>query len=237
MQLSKRTIPQATIEVVARSLFKETLNYGFRHVDYLKFVNLLLDMTMKHKEMTPVESNSDIIINNTHQNLDLPLAGKKINIRKLLFSEDKRLLEKWITDESGRYFLLYRITARETNIKKLIKSKRNIVGMITSKDMTPIGILAFLDYDKFQRKAELRKLIGNPHYRGKGLAKEATALWIQYGLSNLGLKKIHLNTLDTNVRNIRINEELGFKVEGILRNEFYFDNKYHDILKMGFWNG
>jgi hypothetical protein len=52
------------------------------------------------------------------------------------------------------------------------------------------------------------------------------------GIAGLGLKKIYLNTLETDVRNIRLNEELGFKVEGILRNECFFDGEYHDILRM-----
>ena len=43
--------------------------------------------------------------------------------------------------------------------------------------------------------------------------------FIAYGILNIG--------------NIKLNEELGFQVEGILRNEVYFDDQYHDILRMG----
>jgi len=86
-----------------------------------------------------------------------------------------------------------------------------------------------------EHKAELRKLIGEPGMRAKGLAKESTRLWIHYGIEVLGLRKIYLNTLDTNIRNIKLNEELGFKFEGILRNEVFFDGKYHDVLRMGIW--
>lgn len=72
--------------------------------------------------------------------------------------------------------------------------------------------------------------------RGMGLAKEATKIWIRYGVTVLKLKKIYLSTLDTDIRNIRLNEALGFKVEGILRNEIYLDGVYHDVLRMGLWN-
>ena len=48
MNASETSIPKATIEAVARNLFKQTHLYGFRQVDYLRFVNLLLDMTMKN---------------------------------------------------------------------------------------------------------------------------------------------------------------------------------------------
>ncbi len=123
------------------------------------------------------------------------------------------------------------------NTEKLIEDDLNIIGVITLLDQTPIGIMAYLDFDSIQHKAELRKLIGEPGMRGRGFGKEATKLWIQYGTQGLELKKIYLNTLNTNIRNIKLNEELGFKVEGILRNETLIDGKYHDVLRMGLWNG
>ena len=69
----------------------------------------------------------------------------------------------------------------------------------------------------------------------EGSGKEATALWIKYGLEVLHLKKICLHTLNTNIRNIKLNEELGFAVEGILHNEVFIDGRYHDVLRMGMW--
>ncbi|MCP4011039.1 MAG: GNAT family N-acetyltransferase, partial [Proteobacteria bacterium] len=76
---------------------------------------------------------------------------------------------------------------------------------------------------------------GNPAMRGLGLAKEATQLWIDYGVSALGIKKIQISTLNTNIHNVRLNEDLGFKVEGILRNEICVDGVYLDVLRMGLW--
>jgi diamine N-acetyltransferase len=96
--------------------------------------------------------------------------------------------------------------------------------------------VAFLDYDADQRKAELRKVVGDPAQRGKGYGKEASALWIRYGITTLGLKKIYLNTLETNIHNVHLNEELGFRVEGILRNELLIDGEYRDVLRMGLWS-
>ena len=61
-------------------------------------------------------------------------------------------------------------------------------------------------------------------------------LWVGYGLGALGLKKIYLNTLSTHIGNIKINEEIGFQVEGILRNEVLVDGTYRDVLRMGLWH-
>src|SRR4029079_4746463 len=99
----------------------------------------------------------------------------------------------------------------------------------------PVGCVAYLDHDGRQRRAELRKMIGDPALRGRGLGREATERWVGYGIGALGLRKIYLNTLATNIRNIKLNEELGFRVEGILRNEVLVDGEYRDVLRMGLW--
>lgn len=49
------------------------------------------------------------------------------------------------------------------------------------------------------------------------------------------MRKIYINTLDTNIRNIRLNEALGFRLEGILRDEVLLDGTCHDVLRMAVW--
>jgi len=231
MNETEKAIPEVTIETVARCLYKETQRYGFQQVDYLRFANQLLDMAMRngHKDTL---INGESATRHPLEPLRMPLEGNDVRIREFEAPKDRELFAKWVADKKGRYFLLSTITAKTLGIDEVIDGEQNILGIITLADATPIGMMAFLDYDQCQRKAELRKLIGEIQYRGRGFAKKATRLWIDYGISSWGLKKIYLNTLDTNFRNIRLNEELGFKVEGILRNESYFEGEYHDILRM-----
>ncbi len=75
-------------------------------------------------------------------------------------------------------------------------------------------------------------MIGVTKERGKGYGNEATKAWIEYGLFTLNLEKIYLTTINTDIKNIRINEALGFRVEGLLRNELMIDGEYHDVLQM-----
>lgn len=236
MNITQKTIPSETIEAVARSLFKETTHYGFQQVDYLKFVNLLLEMSLKNGREIPGNNGNSKVVYYSPRALKLPLFGERVILREYNDEHDRAIFEHWIQEKESRLFLLSRITAKIVNIGQLVQEKSNFLSIITLTDHTPIGMLAFLDHDVTQSKAELRKLIGVPEYRGKGLAKEATRLWIQYGIGTLGLRKIYLNTLDTNIRNIKLNEELGFKVEGILRNECLIDGEYRDILKMALWS-
>ncbi|MBN1481468.1 N-acetyltransferase [candidate division KSB1 bacterium] len=234
MGLNESTIPDNTLEALARGFFKESVNYGFKKIDYLRFVNVLLDMAMSNSKT--LEENGHFIdpvqIDDKIEADGLPLVSDRLVIRGYK-SKDKKVLQNWLQDEAGRHFLLSRTTAQTVHIDKFVSDKSCIIGIITLPDDRPIGAVAYCDYNKRQFRAELRKLIGDPSKREMGYAKEATHMWIQYGIKTLGLKKIYLSTLNSNIRNIKLNEELGFQVEGILRNEVYFDNNFHDVLRMG----
>ncbi len=228
---SESAIPNDTLDTIARSFFKSADRYGFRQLDYIRFVNRILDMSMKNGEAGNGE-RLESPRSAPEPCAALPVKGDEITIRDYDPSTDRPLFEPWMADEAGRLFLLSRITARPLEVDHLLSGHDTVLGIITLHDGQPIGLMAFLDHDRMQKKAELRKLIGDPQYRGKGYGKQATSLWIRYGASCLGLRKIYLNTLETDLRNIRLNEKLGFKVEGILRNECWFDGEYHDILRM-----
>lgn len=243
----KERIPERTIEVFARSFFKEASSYGFGKVDFLRFVNQLLDFSMDGSGLPGLLTNGSADgqttqqVQNTisgipsRQAARLPIEGKRVKIQAFESDGHRNLIKSWLSDQHGRHFMLSRATSRTGNFDELVDGQSSVFGMIALPDDTVIGSVAFLDYDPMQGKAEMRKLIGDPDMRGKGLAKEASELWIRYGTRSLGLKKIFLSTLEANIRNIKLNEELGFKFEGILRNEVFFDNAYHDVLRMAMW--
>jgi diamine N-acetyltransferase len=228
---ARDNIPDVTIEVIARNLFKEAQRYGFHQADYLRLVNHLLDLSGRG-EVRDRQRETEADPRSLMLSPRLPLDGNAIRIRAFDAAGDRALLARWLDDTHGRFFLLSSVTAKTLDIDEVLRSDRNIFGVIVLPDATPIGMMAFLDVDRWQQKAELRKLIGEPQYRGRGYARQGTALWTHYGLHGLGLKKIYLNTLQTNMRNIRLNEALGFRVEGILRKEFFLDGEHHDVLRM-----
>ena len=198
---TKASIPDTTIETLARNFFKEASTYGFKQEDYVRYVNVMLEFAMRNKngklngEMTfrGAETNG----HRNSQPANLPLKSERVRIRAFQPASDREFLIKWLTDDYGRYFLLSRTSSRQLNTEKLIEDDLNIIGVITLLDQTPIGIMAYLDFDSIQHKAELRKLIGEPGMRGKGFGKEATKLWIQYGTQGLELKKIYLNNVSS----------------------------------------
>jgi RimJ/RimL family protein N-acetyltransferase len=143
------------------------------------------------------------------------------------------MFEHWLADPHGRNFLRPRLTTSSETAGEYLARNSEHIAVVMRADRSPIGAVAFFQHDQVHRRAELRKVIGDPNARRQGYAREATRLWIRYGFEVLGLRKIYLDTLDTNLRNIRLNESLGFVVEGILRNEFVLDGQERDVLRMG----
>jgi len=73
-----------------------------------------------------------------------------------------------------------------------------------------------------------------PDMQGKGLGKEATKHIIEYAIKKLNLHKIQLEVIADNKRAIELYKNLGFIEEGILKQQFYFDGIYFDVIVMGY---
>lgn len=229
----KQNITEETIEALSRNFFKEAEEYGFDYEHYLKFVNTLLEYALNGKANGKNRTTKSSTFDLSRKIASLPITSERLSIRKLDTDTDIAIIHKWMQDDYGKYFMLSFSSHEPMDIDQLLYSKHNIFGLITIEDSQPVGLMAFLNIDTEFHKAELRKLIGDTGFRGKGLGKEATINWIAYGRDGLGLKKIYLRTVETNIRNIKLNEQLGFKVEGILRNEVILNNAYYDVLRMG----
>ena len=83
------------------------------------------------------------------------------------------------------------------------------------------------------KQAEYIKMIGEPAFRGKGAAQEATRLILSYGFRTLGLNRIYLRTRGGNLKNIRLNERMGFRFEVVLEEAALFEGRLTDVVLMG----
>lgn len=228
------SIPKTTIETFSRSIYKEASNYGFSQLDVIRLINELMDLCHDGESRdTAAIDNAESETTIPTNCFELPIKGCNLGIRKFDKNRDADLLTSWLPDKYGRYFVLSCATAQQLTVEALIDSPNNHLGMVTLPDGRPVGAMAYLDHSRTQCRAELRKLIGDPDWRGKGLAEEATRLWVRYGIQGLGLRKIYVSTLQTQIANIRLNESIGFVVEGLLRNEVLIDGSRRDVLRMG----
>ena len=231
--IASAPLSDQTIDALAKGLFNEAKAYGFEKGDYIRFVNRLLALSMN--ETAGCKADGHVPCFSKNITPKLPIKAANLNLRRLDPLQDRGHLKRWLSDPEGQWFMLSRSNAHLMSLEELIEDPHHHLGVITLPDHTPIGCVAYIHHDKKQQKAELRKLIGEPSMRGKGFAKGATSCWIQYGFQALDLQKIYINTLRTNIRNVRLNKELGFSVEGLLRNEIFFKDAYFDVLRMAIW--
>jgi len=228
-------IPLPTIHAFARSIYKEASKYGFGQLDVIRLVNELMDYCATHGDDAAVSGeNREHWTDQESEVTRLPATGPRLVIRAYEPTADEAMLRDWLSDEYGRHFVLSATAARSLSLEALTTGEGNQLGIIMTLDGHPIGALAYLNYDVDQRRAELRKLICDPAFRGKGFAEEATRMWISYGINALNLEKIYVSTLQTHISNIKLNEKIGFQVEGLLRDEVLIDGTRHDVLRMGY---
>jgi RimJ/RimL family protein N-acetyltransferase len=95
-----------------------------------------------------------------------------------------------------------------------------------------IGLFGFPHIEQETRQAQLIKMIGEPCERGKHYARLATRVLLEYAFEALDLNRIYLYTLDGNLRNISLNQSLGFSFEGLLKQAVRVDHQLRDVAVM-----
>ncbi len=232
-KIETKILSEVNLKTLAKSIYQESLQMGFNSNDYIKLTNEILGMTIQKKEVKTVENF--IEEEKYDDNNNFPLLTKNLKIRKYSEKKDKNYLKSWFNDEISQMFLLSTTPMQNLNIDLISSDNDNIFAIITLKNDTPIGLLAILNIDKKNNKGEMRKLIGDVKFRGKGFAKEASKRWINYCTTVLGLKKIYINTLEANINNISLNRQLGFEIEGLLKKECTINGVEHDVLRMAYF--
>lgn len=95
-----------------------------------------------------------------------------------------------------------------------------------------IGELALTDIDRPNKNANFRFSIYSPEYRNLGLGSESLQLALDFGFNQLKLHRIYLTVYEKNQRAIHLYKKFGFTSEGLLREVYYYDNKYHNGIQM-----
>lgn len=123
------------------------------------------------------------------------------------FVELEQLYNKHIHDQSERRFI------------------------VENKSHEPVGMVELVEIDHLHRRAEFLVMIA-PHFQGKGFAKAATNMAINYAFRGLNLYKIYLLVDVDNIPAIHIYESFGFQREGVLVDEYFSDGRYHSVIRM-----
>lgn len=165
------------------------------------------------------------------------LTGKSVTLRALDRVDAPTILP-WVNDQEViQHLLLHRPTTlamEEAFIESISRSENDVVfGICASGTGTLVGVVGLHRFDHKNRHAMFGIFIGSRASRGKGLGTEATAMVVRYAFDTLNLNRVWLHVYEDNKAGIRAYEKVGFRKEGVLRQDSFRRGRYWNTIVMG----
>lgn len=119
-------------------------------------------------------------------------------------------------------------------LKRMINSGTDLLMAIESKENHQfIGTVGLHELDWWNDNCRFGIIIFNKVFLGNGYAKESAGLMLDFAFNRLEMNKVYLTPRLDNTRSIQIYEKLGFKPEGVLRQEYKVKSgQYLNLLRM-----
>ena len=152
----------------------------------------------------------------------------RVSIRKFEM-QDIPYKVKWINDSDNNEFLHYDLPLREDKTRDWFeknKDRTDRYDAVIELDGIPVCIIGLLGIDRKNSKAEYYVTIGDRNYSGRGIAYEASILLLKYAFRTLGLNRVFLYTEFDNIRAQRLFEKVGFKKEGLCKDDLFSRGRY-----------
>lgn len=165
------------------------------------------------------------------------LEGRRIYLRPIE-DEDLDLFYSTLWDKEGRKLTGTQTVFSRSGVQKWfenISADNSRIDLIIclQENNQPIGELAMLHINHQNRNAIVRISLFNREFWGNGYGTEAMSQLLNFGFEILNLHRVGLDVYSFNKRAIKAYEKLGFKREGVIRDEIFYDGEYHDSIIMG----
>jgi len=164
------------------------------------------------------------------------LTGRRVYLRP--FSrDDLPYIQKWSNDAELRRLIgeVVPMSRAETEkwYRELLGDKDRIWFAIALKrGGRVIGEAGLLRMFRPWRNTDMTIIIGEKDAWGKGYGTEVGHLLLDYAFGQLGFHRISIGVVGFNKRALKFWESLGFKKEGVERDEYCYDNEYSDGVMM-----
>lgn len=164
------------------------------------------------------------------------IEGERIYLRPITMEDTDRIVA-WRNEERvSKNFIYQEVFTRQghENWMRTRVETGSVVQFIICerKDDRPVGSVYFRDIDRQNKKAEYGIFIGEADAAGKGIGSEAARLAVDYARDVLRLHKLMLRVFADNAGAVKSYRNAGFVQEARLRDEFFRDGKYRDMLLM-----
>lgn len=160
------------------------------------------------------------------------LTGNLVYLR-LVEKEDLPKRVEWINDPEVQKTLNFDYPTSLAKTEKwfdtiLLDPTRRDFSVFVLETNEYIGFCGFININVPVMKAEMYVTIGSRDHWGKGYGTDTYRVTMEYGFRELGLNRIYVYQLIDNYSAHRIVEKLGWKREGILRQDVYSHGRVAD---------
>lgn len=166
------------------------------------------------------------------------MLGSDIDIKlRPMTKKDLELKVEWINNPEVHKYLHYEIPLSLSKTEKWFQNavadntRRDFI--IETTDAQPIGLIGLLHIDIRDQTAEFYIAIGEKTFWNKGIGTKSLLLLIVYAFEELNLYKIWATTRTANKASISLMKKIGFRKEGILREEKVVNGRRVDLVRMG----
>lgn len=162
------------------------------------------------------------------------LEGKKVRLRAVE-RVDLPTFVKWINDQEVTQFLELNppmsLEDEEKWFVNLQKSEDKVFS-IDTKEGKLIGNVGLMRLNWKDWSVLIGIMIGEKEFWNQGYGTDAIETLLRYLFDELALNRVYLIADERNARALRCYEKLGFKKEGVLRQNRYKDGVYTNDVMM-----
>ena len=162
------------------------------------------------------------------------IQGSMITLRALE-DRDQETLRCWRNDPKLSCFHFSAMPLSQISQKRWYEnyseSSNSKIFIIENDQNSAIGYTVLKNIDHKNRNAEIGLYL-DPSFQGKGYGRDSFETLIRFCFEELNMHRVYLQVFAFNTRAISLYERIGFKTEGCLREAFFTQNDYHDIILM-----
>jgi RimJ/RimL family protein N-acetyltransferase len=165
------------------------------------------------------------------------IAGEHVILRAFERDDAERCY-RWMNDPNivrtlkSRYPIAFQneIEWLERAMNVSVSDSERHFAIERKEDRAHIGNASIHDIDWVSRTAAFGLFVGEPSAWNRGFGTDAIRTLVRFAFEEMNLRKLNIDVFDYNDRAKHVLEAQGFVQEGRLRQQFYREGAYHDIV-------
>ena len=158
---------------------------------------------------------------------------KDINIRleELTVKHDLSNYLEMVNDKENTHSIegIDNEIMNDEDLKNFISNYSGVLYGIFNEDDIHVGNLGFNRFEIKLKRCNTGILLSK-NYQGRGYAYKAFVIGLNNIFNNFNINKVELFVVKTNFSAIKLYENLGFELKGLVKDQFYKNGIYEDSL-------